>query len=66
MENIAFSNVQLEILKLFSTEMDESELVELKDQLANFYAQKSIENANIVWKEKNLSNEDMDEWLNEK
>ena len=59
------SNVQLEILKLFSTDLDNTELVELKDQLADFYAKKSIENANRVWKEKKLSNNEMDKWLND-
>jgi hypothetical protein len=55
MYNIAtpLSNLQLEILKLYSTDLDKTELVELKGQLADFYAKKSIENANRVWKEKN-------------
>ena len=59
------SNVQLELLKIYSTNISESEMKELKDLLAQFYAKKSIENANESWKEKNLSNEIMDEWLNE-
>jgi hypothetical protein len=58
------SNMQLEILKLFSTDLDKQELKELKDQLSEFYAKKSIENADRVWKEKQLTNEDMDKWLN--
>ncbi len=58
------SNIQLEILKLFSTDLDKQELKELKDQLSEFYAKKSIENADRVWKEKQLTNEDMDKWLN--
>ena len=59
------SNVQVELLKIYSTNISESEMKELKNLLAQFYANKSIENANKSWKEKNLSNDIMDEWLNE-
>ena len=67
MENhaISLSNLQLEILKLYSTDLNKTDLKELKNQLAEFYAKKSIENANRVWKEKKLTNEDMDKWLND-
>ena len=67
MENATtpLSNVQLEILKLYSTDMDTNELIELKKQLANFYAQKSIESADKIWREKKLTNDDMDKWLEE-
>ncbi|MEK7262930.1 MAG: hypothetical protein AAB071_00285 [Bacteroidota bacterium] len=58
------SNVQLELLKIFSTNLKENDLQELKQQLAHFYAKKSIDSANKVWMEKGLSNEIMDEWLN--
>ncbi|MEI8085691.1 MAG: hypothetical protein WCG93_05705 [Paludibacter sp.] len=59
------SNVQVELLKIYSTNISETEMKELKNLLAQFYAQKSIENANKSWKDKNLSNDIMDEWLNE-
>jgi hypothetical protein len=59
------SNVQVELLKIFSTNITEPELKELKDLIAQFYAKKSIEFANKEWIEKNLSNEVMDNWLNE-
>jgi len=59
------SNVQVELLKIFSTNITEPELIELKDLIAQFYAKKSIELANLAWQENNLSNDVMDEWLNE-
>lgn len=59
------SNVQLELLKLYSTDLSEEDLKELRLILAKFYASKSIELANQVWDEKALTNEDMDKWLNE-
>jgi len=63
--NQPFSNLQSEILKIYSTNISETELLELKDILANFYAKKSIEYANKAWKEKKLTTNDMDNWLNE-
>ena len=59
------SNVQFELMKMFSTNISETDLKELKDLLAQFYAKKSIEFANKAWKDKNLSNEVMDKWLND-
>ncbi len=59
------TNLQKEILKLYSTGMAEKDLNELKALLAKYYAQKSIKEADKIWIEKNLSNKDMDMWLNE-
>jgi hypothetical protein len=59
------SNAQIEILKLLSTNLSEGELEELKNELAQFYAKKAIKSANQAWQEKGLSNETMDQWLNE-
>ncbi len=58
------SNVQLELLKLFSTNMSDGELAELRTVLANFYAEKAILKADQIWDEKGFSNELMDTWLN--
>ena len=41
-----FSNVQLEILKTFSFQIDDEHLSRLKKVLANFFAQIAIEEAN--------------------
>ena len=62
--NKPLTNIQVELLKLYSTDISEHELLELKDILAKFYAQKSIKYANKAWKEKDLTNKDMDDWLN--
>jgi len=59
------SNIQMELLKLYSTDLTEKYLAELKNVLAKFYADKSIKSANKAWNEKGLSNEDMNKWLNE-
>ena len=68
MENpvLPLTNVQLELLKLYATNLSEEDINELRDTLANFYAKKSIRLANQIWDEKGLTNEDMDAWLDEK
>lgn len=59
------SNVQQEILKLYSTELSEKDIYELKSQLAHYYANKAIAQADKVWEEKGYTTDDMDNWLNE-
>lgn len=59
------SNIQVELMKIYSTNLSEIELKDLKSLLALFYAKKSILYANKIWKEKKLTNRMMDKWLNE-
>jgi hypothetical protein len=59
------TNLQLELLKLYSTNLDQKDLVEIKRILANYFVQRAIKEADKIWEEKGLSNEDMDKWLNE-
>ncbi len=65
MQPSKLSNVQQEILKLYSTELSEKDIYELKSQLAQYYARKAISQADEIWKEKGYTAEDMDSWLNE-
>ncbi|MCU0468783.1 MAG: hypothetical protein MUF58_09290 [Arcicella sp.] len=62
---LPLSNVQVELLKLYSTNLQDSELEDLKLTLAKFYAKRSIKSANKIWDERGLTNEDMNQWLNE-
>ena len=66
MQSLQFplSNVQMELLKLYSTDLSEQDLLELKILLANFYAKKSIQQANQIWDENGLSDNTMNDWLN--
>jgi hypothetical protein len=64
--NYPLSNVQIELMKLFSTNLSDKELSELKDMLSHFYANKAIGQADAIWDKKGLSNSDMEKWLNEK
>ena len=62
---LPLTNTQLELLKLYATELSEEDLQELRDILANFYAKKSIQKADQLWDEQSLSDDDMDQWLND-
>jgi hypothetical protein len=59
------SNVQIELLKLFATDLSEEDPRELREQPAQFYARKSVQKANEAWQEQGLTQEDMDRWLGE-
>ena len=59
------SNVQLELLKLYSTNLSEKDILELKDVLARFYAEKSIVLADNVWQKKGYTAENMNSILND-
>jgi hypothetical protein len=51
------TNVQLELLKLFSTNLSQEDLLDIKRLLARYFAQKAINEADKIWEEKGLSNE---------
>jgi len=53
------------LLKLFSTNVPEQDLKNIKNYLSNYFAQKAIKEADKIWDEKSFSNDLMDKWLNE-
>lgn len=59
------TNLQLELLKLYSTDLADDELREVRQLLARFFARKAVNEADRVWDERGLTNEDMDAWLDE-
>ena len=61
----ALSNVQMELIKLYSTNLGYDDLLELKNLLANHFAQKAINEADNVWNKKGLSENTMEDWLSE-
>lgn len=60
------TNVQLELLKVFSHELKEEDLLELRKVLVEFFARKAIALANKAWDEKGWADEDVDRLLNTK
>jgi len=65
MRDTQLSNVQMELLKLYSTNLSEKDLAALKKLLAKFYAERAIQTADQIWDQKKLTNKDMEAWLNE-
>lgn len=63
--NQNFSNIQLELLKLYSTDVKENELLDIKNYLAKYFAEKAIQEADAIWDANDLDNDTMDKWLNE-
>uniref|UniRef100_UPI004057183F hypothetical protein n=1 Tax=Candidatus Electronema sp. TaxID=2698783 RepID=UPI004057183F len=62
----SLSNVQLELIKLYSTNLNEHELLEMKNILVHHFSQKAINEADDIWQEKGMSAQTMDDWLNRK
>jgi len=65
MRTNTLSNLQHEILKLYSTELEDAELKELKTVLAGYFANKAIKEADKIWQERAYTEKDMDAWLSE-
>jgi hypothetical protein len=59
------SNVQMELLKLYSTSLSAEDLVELKQVLADYFAKKAIAGADRIWEQEGFLEDIMEEWLNE-
>jgi len=60
-----FSNLQFEMLKLFSNNVPDEQLFEIKLFLGKYFAQKATESMEVVWNEQNLTEQDMINWSNE-
>ena len=61
---LPLSNMQLELLNLFSRDLKENDLKEIKRLIVGYLAQKLSIETDKVWQEKKWSNEDMDKLLN--
>ena len=55
-----FTNDQLELLKTFSNNLPENDLLDLKKTLANFFAEKLINQADKVWNDEKWNDEKVD------
>lgn len=58
----SLSNLQVELLKVFSHDLDESDLVAIQRMLANYFAEKATAAFDEVWDSEGWSNETMDAW----
>ena len=59
------SNLQEELLRLYSTGISDEALVEVKELLANFFFQRAIDGATKIAEERGYNNDTIQSWLNE-
>lgn len=59
------TNLQLELVKLFSYKIAENQVLEIKQLLSNYFADKATEEMDRLWDENNWSEETMKDWSNE-
>ena len=64
MQKPKLTNLQVELLKLFSMELTEDEFSDLKDILASYFAKKAILSADKAWEENGWSEEYVEQLLN--
>ena len=60
----SISNIQQELLKLYSSNIAEADLLNIKRYLAKYFATKAIDEADQIWEERGYGNDLMEKWLN--
>lgn len=50
-----FSNLQLELLSLYTRNISEEELLQIRDMLAQFFAGRATRRANEIWEQNSLN-----------
>jgi hypothetical protein len=59
------SNLQQELLKLYASNINDDDLENIRQYLANYFANKAIKEADDLWDAKGYNNQTMEQWLNE-
>ena len=57
------SNIQVELLKLFSADIPDKHLSELKIMIARFLLDKARDKADVIWHEKDYTDEKLQQIL---
>ncbi|CAN5440280.1 hypothetical protein BH20ACI1_BH20ACI1_28360 [soil metagenome] len=65
MKTIGLSNVQKELLKLYANDVSEETLLEIKQILAKYFAEKATLAMDKFWTENDLTEKTMVDWTNE-
>ena len=59
------SNLQLELIKTFSQQLDDTQLLEIRDILAKYFAKKATQEMDKLMVNNEWTNDTMDTWANE-
>ncbi|SHN31411.1 hypothetical protein SAMN05216524_109166 [Mucilaginibacter sp. OK098] len=65
MQSQKLSALQLELLNIYSFQPKEEDLLAIKQLLAKYFSGKLQKNIQKAIKEKNITEEDLDRWINE-
>ncbi len=57
------TNLQITLLKIYSFDIEEKQLLEIKDVLSRYFAEKATEEMDRLWEERGWTNDTMNEWL---
>ena len=63
--NTPLTSLQLELLRIYSFNPTTEDLQEVKTILAKYFAQKFTDNVNKAVITENITDSDLDEWLND-
>lgn len=59
------TNLQVELIKLFAYQVPDSQLLEIKDLLAKYFADAASKEMDKLWTENQWNNQTMEDWLDE-
>ena len=59
------NDLQQELLKIYSVDIDAQELGEIRDILANYFANRAIKEADKAWEDKGYDNDSIKRLLND-
>jgi len=59
------SNLQIELLQLYSQNVSEEDLIAIKRLLARFFADRASDEMDKLWEEEGWTNDTMDDWLSD-
>ncbi|MVN20373.1 hypothetical protein [Mucilaginibacter arboris] len=65
MQSQKLNSLQLELLKVYSFEPKEEDLLAIKKLLADYFSLKLQKNIQKAVSEKNITEDDLDSWINE-
>jgi hypothetical protein len=64
-QSSGLTNMQMELIKMFNYNLPEKQLLEIKQILVKYFADKVSDQADLLWKENNWTNDTMNSLLNE-
>lgn len=65
MQTQKLTNLQLELLKVFSYQLNQQQLTDIKNLLANYFAEQATQEMDKLWEENNWDSNTMTTWANE-